>query len=114
MEAIDKGNIKSNYERTKQERQAAKLYYTQNAEILTNRLLEWFYNNFEKTTTTHYIKLKHIYEIYKESQLYKPLRNAEKRQNNYKQFIKRLKETSLNENLKRRSETYFLINYKEK
>ena len=34
---------------------------------------------------------------YKESELYEPLRSAEKRQNNYKHFINRLKETPLNE-----------------
>ena len=55
-------------------------------------MLNWFEDNYEKTNNNKdTIKLKIIYENFKSSDYFNNLNKLQKRQNNYKNFIEKLK-----------------------
>lgn len=83
----------------------------------SDELLNWIDDIFEKTNNTKdVIKLKVVYEAFKNSDYFNNLNKIQKRQNNYKHFIEKLKNNMfLKKYVKENSDNvYILTSYKLK
>lgn len=83
----------------------------------SDELLNWFNDNYEKTDDKNYtIKLKKIYENFKNSDYFNNMNKLQKRQNNYKHFIEKIQgNLFLKKCIKDNGHnTYIFMNYKEK
>ena len=81
----------------------------------SDELLNWFNDKYEKTDNQKdVIKLKLIYEAFKSSEYFENLSKADKRQNNYKNFIEKLEKNMFLKKLVKqdRCQVYIITSYK--
>ena len=81
----------------------------------SDELLNWFNDKYEKTDNPKdVIKIKVIYEAFKSSEYFENLSKADKRQNNYKNFIEKLEKNMFLKKLvkQNKDKVYIITSYK--